>query len=214
MRWRKPPNLTLVSRTHVQAITSRSCENAENQGVQCAPANASGYSLDPSMPTFDWAHATYHSRYVAFVHYDLTDRGLHLLPGRPHLELALFNRYVRILLPPTHTWHGAVWQTVTRPPSTGRGFPLILVGGYLNAGPNYAVPGDLGSKVMGLALPFAAIQRSLGVAVRSGRRPPELVTDFNAEANLLTALICRADGKRPGKGCSRPAIKSILKHAR
>jgi len=63
------------------------------------------------VPTFDLTHATYHSRYVAFVARDIQDQQYHPLQSLTGQQQALFNRY----------------------DSTGS-IPLVLVGGYAMSG--------------------------------------------------------------------------------
>jgi hypothetical protein len=62
-------------------------------------------------------------------------------------------------------------------------------------------------------LSFDAIQKAL----QTEKDPPyvsRLGENVNGEANVITALICHADGKRPGSVCTRPVVKSILKSVR
>jgi hypothetical protein len=62
-------------------------------------------------------------------------------------------------------------------------------------------------------LPFEAVRSAL-----AANRDPVTGTagaiSLNAETNIITALICHADGGRPGSVCRRGAIKQILKHVR
>jgi hypothetical protein len=50
----------------------------------------------------------------------------------------------------------------------------------------------------------------------TGRDAPNsrTVADINAEANIITALICHGDGMQPAKNCDRAVVKTILKHLR
>jgi hypothetical protein len=41
-----------------------------------------------------------------------------------------------------------------------------------------------------------------------------VVEDVNAEANIITALICHADGERSSNVCKRPTVEAILKHVK
>jgi hypothetical protein len=40
------------------------------------------------------------------------------------------------------------------------------------------------------------------------------VEDVNAEANIITAFVCHADGHKPVSVCSRPVVKRILKYVK
>jgi hypothetical protein len=52
-----------------------------------------------------------------------------------------------------------------------------------------------------------------GVRDLTGKDPAGThgVEDVNAEASIITALICHADGERPSSVCKRPTIEAILK---
>jgi hypothetical protein len=63
-------------------------------------------------------------------------------------------------------------------------------------------------------LPFAVIQQSLQRGKSVGGAVPTLVPDVNAEANIITALICHADARHPASLCARPAIRAILQNVR
>jgi len=77
------------------------------------------------------------------------------------------------------------------------------------AGSDY---GDLSDVAGRLMLPFATVQQSLQKGRAQDHASPSLITDYNAEANLLTAFICHADGLKPAQVCHRSVIRSILKH--
>jgi hypothetical protein len=61
-------------------------------------------------------------------------------------------------------------------------------------------------------MPFDTVRQALA----TGKDPQGslLVEHVNAEANVLTALICHADGKRPGSVCNRSVIKRVLKYVK
>jgi hypothetical protein len=63
-------------------------------------------------------------------------------------------------------------------------------------------------------VPFATIQRSLQTGQLTDREWPTLVRDVNAEANAITAVVCRVDGGMPQSVCSRPVIRFMLQHLR
>lgn len=137
------------------------------------------------VPTYDWTRSRLRSPYVAFAHEDIVDRSGHRLEKLTPRETALFRRY-----------------------DPGQQLPLVLVGGYALEGAD--VPyGDLEDN-LGRALLFSAVQKAL--QRDDSRSYRQLVDDINAEANIITALVCHADGKRPASVCSRPAVKHLLKH--
>ncbi len=79
--------------------------------------------------------------------------------------------------------------------------PLVLIGGYAQTGSGYS-PGDIDGKS------FAEVQHTLQQGDASFAR------DINAEANVISALVCHADGGLPVSVCARPAIHTILVHVK
>ena len=63
-------------------------------------------------------------------------------------------------------------------------------------------------------LSFAQVQQTLRTGKSVGGAPDTLVSDTNAETNIITALICHADGRKPAKVCNRAVIRSMLKHVK
>jgi hypothetical protein len=179
------------------------------------------------VPTFDWSRAKYRSRYVDFVHKDLLDdRGRNFQTLTPD-ELSLYNRFSRASGNTIrHDRYGAkatgLWGRFA-----GKGFPLLVVGRYVQVGSDVVVEGDFEEVVVGThpvpsttplpqslsGLPFASVHSAL-VAGRSPQSAQALIPDVNAEANIITALICHTDGKKPASVCNRSVIKSILKHVK
>ncbi|HEX6510516.1 MAG TPA: hypothetical protein VF221_23040 [Chloroflexota bacterium] len=62
-------------------------------------------------------------------------------------------------------------------------------------------------------LSFSRVHEVL-VQGQNPRNAPTLVEHVNAEANIIMALICHADGNKPANACNRPVIKAILKHVK
>jgi thiol-disulfide isomerase/thioredoxin len=82
--------------------------------------------------------------------------------------------------------------------STGS-IPFVYVDGYAMSGSGYS-PTELQGHS------FAEITRQLqanGHAVYAN--------DINGEANLLTALVCKADGNQPGSVCNQAVIRGIAR---
>jgi hypothetical protein len=202
-----------------------------------------------SLPTFDFSHARYRSRYLNFTSKDLI-RSTGIVPGstKDHLfqpltpaENAIFTRYARFKGQPYCSKGSAgpaspyrcskpidyilatIFPYSSSPPA--RTLPLIAMGHYLqtasqdvgpsdltNLIPNTPPPGRIVYSGVTEGLPFDTVRAALA----QGKDPlnSTLVEDVNAEANIITALICHADGKRPASVCNRPVIKTILKHVK
>jgi len=200
----------------VSPVVIRSCsyQNGSQAPQVCEPAEIRGYVTGVS--TFDWSHAVYHSKYLVFMHKDLIDQNLQMRQTLTPLERSLFTRYVAET--GFSNWHDTVWHTaideysgLASDPAHHR-FPLVVISRYLQTDAEVAIYGDLSDVAGRLMLPFAAVQQSLQKGRAQGTASPSLITDYNAEANLLTAFICHADGLKPAQVCHRSVIRSILKH--
>jgi hypothetical protein len=192
----------------VRASTARACGFTRAGKLDCTTPPFPGWR---DYATFDWSHASYRSRYLNFVHKDLIYRSLNAGQALSPQETELFNTYARVSGYPK--WNDAVWHTAvgdTRQP--GRLMPVLVVGNYLQTGVNVATAGDMTARGSNINVPFRTVQDSLRTGKTIGEAPSTLVPDFNAEANVITALICHADGLQPAKVCGRPVIKGILKH--
>ncbi len=204
--------------SNVSPVVTRDCvyppSAAQSPPVQCAPTEEHGFVTGVS--TFDWSHAVYHSRYLVFAHKDLIDQNLQMRQPLTPLERSLFTRYVAFS--GYGDWHDTVWHTAINEYSgqaiqSGRQrFPLIAISRYLQTGADVAIEGDLYDITGRLVLPFTTVQQSLQQGRAQDHASPSLIPDYNAEANLLTAFICHADGLRPAQVCHRSVIRSILKH--
>jgi hypothetical protein len=168
----------------------------------------------PGYATFNLDHARYTSRYLSFVHRDLIDRDLHVQTNFSSVETSLIQQYLRrYLTAPSSGWTDFAWQESTLPPEN-HGLPLVSIGGYLRVAYGVALSGDLTPNTSVIPLSFSVVQASLRGGKATGGATYSLVPDVNAEANVLTALMCHADGKRPSSVCGRPVIKTILKHVK
>ena len=175
----------------------------------CPIVNTSGPCLTV-YPTYDWSRAHYVSRYVDFVHKDVTN-----LQGRPfqrlsQREAALLRRYG-----PRPYKRGQAENFAPCDTATLRSFPVVLIGGYLETVSNVVICADYSTQATnasGLSpnvpLSFEEI-RSRIVANVKPTGP-----DVNGEANIISALICHADHLQPKRVCSRPGIKGILKYVK
>ena len=217
-RWAvvKAPN-QFGTLSNVSPVVTRDCTYPNGlpaTQAQCEPAVMHSYVT--GVATYDWSHAVYHSRYLVFVHKDLIDQNLQMRQTLTPLERSLFTRYVAET--GFSNWHDTVWHTaideysgLASDPAHHR-FPLVVISRYLQTDAEVAIYGDLSDVAGRLMLPFAAVQQSLQKGRAQGTASPSLITDYNAEANLLTAFICHADGLKPAQVCHRSVIRSILKH--
>lgn len=163
-----------------------------------------------AVSTFNWRNSRYQSPYLVFV--DREIQGYHAgalarLTGR---ELGLYHRYVGPG-PPHGTRNSNFLAVVTK-------VPLVALGGYVATTQNMD-PGELGTFPPSAAnvedlvpFPFSTVQRAL--ARGCARGCPQYVHDINAQVNVITALICHVDGRRPASTCDRPVIRALLRHVR
>jgi hypothetical protein len=187
---------------------TQQCQGTTTQTRQCFSANkfSRGYAI------LNLDHARYSSRYLSFVHKDLIDHDLHVDANLGSTETSLIQRYIRQYAnPPAANWSDFAWQVSVSPPEN-HGLPLVSIGGYLRVDSGVAISGDLIPTTSNIPLPFSAVQDSLQSGKAAEGAPYSLVPDVNAEANVLTALICHADGKKPASICNRSVIRTVLKH--
>jgi len=204
--------------SNVRPVVTRSCSyhnGLPTTQAQCEPPEIRGFVT--GVATYDWSHAVYRSRYLVFVHKDQIDQNLQMRQTLTSLERSVFTRYVAFT--GFSNWHDTAWHTAVDDQSGGnqsprQQFPLVVISRYLQSNAQVAIFGDLSDVAGRQNLPFATIQQSLQKGRAQGTASPSLISDYNAEANLLTAFICHADGVKPAKVCHRPVIKSILKHIR
>lgn len=175
-----------------------------------AHRGASGQVIPPwpPFPTFDLSHARYSSSYVVLV-----DRVVQVHsqgPSRPlpSTERALLARFRRA--PPAVQLMGGNGRPLPVP------FPVVIVGGYGERGP-FEDPGFVEAAITGQGPPTWQTFSSLRKQFLIGDEAPGtgwMVREFNAATNVITALICHADGNRPAVTCNRPAIRAILQRVR
>jgi hypothetical protein len=213
-RWSLIKSLRQFGTFHgVTATTSIVCTGYV--GSKTDPVACYARSKSPGYATPDLEHATYVSRYVLFEAKDLVNDDTHVVPISG-IQRQLFQKYVansKYMGRAPSTYTNIVWNTARNtynPPH----LPLLSIGGYLQTAAGIAIPGDLVVINGPQPLTYAQIQHSLKTGKVATPVPPSLVPDINGEANIITALICHADGKKPSSVCSRPAIKSILKRVK
>lgn len=196
-----------------------------------------------SSPTFDLSHARFAGKYISFVSKDLVrsvNYNAQRFQALSSTETALYNKYVRfrgrpqcfklpssghVVVYPCYKFEDYVNAAINNT-SDLRTFPLITIGGYLqtlsqdlsSADLSRSIaltplPGAISSSGFNQALPFEMVRQALS----TDRDPPgvnTLVEHVNAETNIMTALICHADGRKPTSVCDRPVIRAILTHVR
>jgi hypothetical protein len=174
-----------------------------------------------TLATIDWSHGIYHSRYVVFDHRDLLDTQGHAGAPLSATEQQLYRRYVES---GPHAADNIVDLHVYSTVPTDKHFPLVAIDAYLETDPQIPLAGDLAGSPEHLtsnvrpplpmnayldALQFGDVQTALA-AGKSPASNPQLVQDVNAEANVMIALICHADGGQPKSVCSRPVVRRLL----
>jgi hypothetical protein len=194
-------------------------------GVTAWP-NLSSNASSPSFPSFNLNHMNYRSRYVAFVNKDLLNPRFRPFQKLSRQERALFDKYSNPLGPRSNLYAAAT-AAATRPDP--KSLPLLVIGGYLQTYPSLPVASDdfqVGHAATPAVCPptsctgpyysltnasFSDVQQSLVTGRATAGLPQSLIKDVNAEANIITALICHADGKKPASVCGRQVIRKILK---
>lgn len=79
------------------------------------------------------------------------------------------------------------------------GTPMTLAGDYVELGSGYS-PAEIQGKS------FASVQQALQRGDNTS-----FVAAINAETNVITAILCHADGGRPASTCTRPAIRNLMR---
>jgi len=172
----------------------------------------------------DWSRARYSSRYIAFVHKDLVNDQAKLFQRMTPTERALFYRYARTAPRFKSDPDGIISSVSFGFGQSTHSLPLVLIGDYLQTLGQIVIDGDFDlayppppgtpTEATYKALTLQQVRDSLA----AGKNPPQnaanLVGDVNAEANIMTALICHATKNQPTSVCTRPTIRLILKSVR
>jgi hypothetical protein len=207
----------------VTATQTRTCiltQSGSKQTHTCHPAgDFQGYPT--GVPTYDLEHSTFASRYVALVDKEAIDSNLVVAQNFTPVETGLFNRFVKNesgLTTGTTSWTDIVWNTALDRYTVrtyGNSFPLVSIGGYLQTSYGALLEGDL-MTASGYLPSFKTIQTSLRVGhpvndpiAKLGKTNPTLIPDVNAESNVITTLVCHADGRMPNKVCNRSVILKL-----
>jgi len=187
------------------------------------PAFSAPDRVCPGVPTYDFTHGAYRSRYITFIHRDLQGWDPRT-PAQPPLqrlnaeETSLLRRYGGVGLSPAATsFPAGVSKLAYRLRYMSP--PMELLGGYVLNGayPAYGsmVPGPggcYGKYTEPAPEPaFGKIQQAVLAGYRNHSNRP-YVFDIDVETNVITALVCHADKGRPASVCGRRVITGIMKH--
>ncbi|HUX85490.1 MAG TPA: DUF929 family protein [Chloroflexota bacterium] len=127
-----------------------------------------------AVPTYDFVHAHYNSRYAAFTPRDVADaQGNPLEPLQPE-ERTLVNRY-----------------------DPDGGIPFLMIDGAFTQLSSGYSPGLLAGKS------FAQVQGEVTSNTADGQA-------IHHEADVITALICEADGGQPRNVCDAPSVRALM----
>lgn len=132
--------------------------------------------------------------------------GFALIPTYDLLHATYRSRYVSLVARDTEDRAGKPLQQLSPQQQnlfnrydSGGGIPMVLVADHVMLGAGYQ-PSAIDGKS------FHTVQAGL-----KRDAPAGFVHDINAEANVITAYLCRADGGKPAATCTRPAVKQILR---
>jgi hypothetical protein len=184
---------------------------------------------DCFLPTFDWSHSTYRSSYVVFEHKDLataTDRKQRYYQRMTPIERELFVKYARSPIRLGNQDPDRIYASALNfaPGYSTHVLPLIAVGAYVQTlsqvilrgdfqNESLIHPGDPNAGTVTQYLTFDQLRQALKAATNPDNTS-NLVVDVNAEANIISALICHVDGLKPAKVCGRAAIRHIHTHVK
>jgi hypothetical protein len=156
-------------------------------GVVPSTSNQAVHGQKPvTVPTFNLVHAQYSSRYVVFDHRDVEDFWANILQKLSKADTKMVARFQFI--------------------------PILIVGNYYLSKP-MVEPEEYVSD-SNAAFGFAQLRYALAHNYGGLDLLGQLVSDINAEANILTALICHADGGKPSTVCQAHTVKTLLKHVK
>jgi hypothetical protein len=196
--------------TGVRPSMSRTCANQYDPVTIDCTAPEPPYTRD--YVTYDFDSGRYTSKYLHFQSVDFMNRSGQLRPV-PRNASSIFKRYLSVPGASLQrsvlaAMQGGIYQ------HPGRRFPLVAIGSYMQRGNNVAIPGDIQLQTVPQQVTFDDVQKTMRTGKTQAGVSATLLRDFNAEANVITALICRADGLKPHSVCGRPAIRLILKHVK
>jgi hypothetical protein len=138
------------------------------------------------VPTFFLVHAHYRSAYITFNHREIEDSY-----GKPYQKLSVAD------------------STLVR---KFQYLPVLIAGNYYLSRP-MVLPQEF-SPSKGQLYSFVQIRSALGQNYNKLDDLGQVISDINSETNILVAIICRADGGRPGNVCGNPTIKKLLGHVK
>jgi hypothetical protein len=136
------------------------------------------------VPTFFLVHAGYRSSYVAFDHREILDSYGHRYQKLSVADSTLVRRFQYL--------------------------PVIIAGSYYLSRP-MVLPQEF-KPFPNETYSFVQVRAALGQNYSKLDDLGQLISDINSETNILTAVICRADGGKPAKVCGNGTIQKLLKH--
>ncbi len=202
-------------------------------GIQAAPpvcyppppTDPAGMGQVCYVPGFDLARASFKSHFIRAALRPLTDdSGRCLVVSMSNAD---WRRLLEFTQVSTRSRSRFCWGLVSGQfPDHNFNAPVLEAGSFVQTGVqlvqqfDYSEPLPTPAAVATLrsypdplsGLPFATIQRAL--ATDHDPAGTTLNEDVNAEANVITALICHTDGGKPRSVCGRSVIKAILKHVK
>lgn len=127
-----------------------------------------------------------------------------IIPTFDFMRAGYHSRYIALDTKDITDWNGKPLESFSldeqglfnRYDPTG-GTPMVLAGDHVMVGSGYSP-----SEIQGRS--FGSVQR----AMERGE-DTSYTRAINAEANVITALLCRADGHQPAATCTRPVIKRL-----
>lgn len=178
-------------------------------------------------PSYDLSRAKYVSKYVVFenrdlIRLDVAKKTMVRYQPLKGSARTLFNKYARYQSGTSSGFVTMVEATMDNSQSTHT-LPLIAVGHYIQTISQVISPGDFqtthmltpSGQVLYTTDSLTFDQARKAIQTENDPNPTSrLVEDTNAEANIITALICRADGASPASVCGRATIRAILRHVK
>jgi hypothetical protein len=163
-----------------------------------------GYWQTIQVYSCDYRKATYRSPYLVFVHFDDLSTTHPTFPTRP-VYLHLPKAAQKLLAQADRALAGV---------RTARYFPgpPIIAGRYFREATDSLTNAFLLDPASAKPYSFAGLQNLIRAGYAKHYSP--VVYAFDAEANAITALICKADGMKPKSVCRRAVIQKLVKKLR
>jgi hypothetical protein len=170
------------------------------------------------LPTLDWSHARYDSSFVVFQHRDILDAHGNLYQRLSARQRGLYDQYSFASVRPADVVPASFLRSFALDsifnPRGMRRLPLVMIGPYVQTLSQSLLPNDFReshpetrSADSGAPLRSEAVRSML---ISGGPdRQSSLMQHVDAEANVMTTLICRSTRGRPVAVCRRPVIEQL-----